>query len=177
LAVIAKNLSDPQTVQTQPRQARQVSQVLTASLRGKKRLGLGVSFTKSVAHFRPDFKSLRPNARAQPCQDVAAHQGGNCKFVCESAWQRCQQLFEHPHPALPRQTAPTRVGCCHPLACGITQQDRQTIGHHDGAGHRWTCRDARIGGCAIRCVRVQRHIVDAVHLLQKNGAAVQRRLQ
>jgi hypothetical protein len=59
-------------------------------------------------------------------------------------------------------------GHCTPVT--VRQQDRQAIGHHDGASQVRIDRHARISDHAIGRVSVQCHHVHAMHLLQKHRA-------
>jgi hypothetical protein len=69
------------------------------------------------------------------------------------------------------------MGSRHPAASGIAQQNRQAIGHHDGASHIRGRADARIGLEPVWHRAVKQHAVCPMNLLQKHRSSPQGVLQ
>jgi hypothetical protein len=57
------------------------------------------------------------------------------------------------------------MGSRHPAAGGIAQQDRQAIGHHDGARDIWRRRHACVGLNSVWRVCVKHRTLHAMDLL------------
>jgi hypothetical protein len=70
LAVIAKDLGDPKTLQSLTGQPRQIGLKFPIGSGLKTRSGLRIAIAKSGPNFWTDFKSLGTNTRPQPSQNI-----------------------------------------------------------------------------------------------------------
>lgn len=134
--------------------------------------GLRINRAKSFSDFLAHFKCLRPNARPQP--------NLNWPDICVHAIAHgVDRHFDDTQPHFPSQTSPTRMCSGNPLPRGFSQQNGQTICHHDGASQSRQLGDAYIRCDAVRGVIGQLNQAPTVNLVQKNrfgpdGLAVRR---
>jgi hypothetical protein len=135
-------MPNTQGLQTQAGQTRQIGLELAWRLRFKHRSNRRRTVVKGVQDVCPDLKSIWTDARPQPSHHMG-HIAAGLGQVRDQGLQNTLALWSC-------QTPPARMGCSHPLAFGITQQHRQTIGHHDGASHLCPLSPAGIGHRTIR---------------------------
>lgn len=121
---------------------------------------------KRRMHFGPHFKSLWPDTGPQP----------NLQFirVLRNLTQTTvDDRLDNALAFMPSQATPAGMGCSHPLALCIGDQQWQTIGHHDGASDTGLRGPTGVGHVAIGAVRMDVAHIPGMDLLQKNGTSAQ----
>jgi hypothetical protein len=156
MPVVAKNVQYSLPAQAPAGQSGQIGPPLMTDAGLKKIRSQRVRCTKSGFDLRPHLKSLRADAGPQPNQNIL-HRG-----VVHH--RLLQQALQHTHAALACQTAPTGMRGCHPSAGHIAHQNRQTVGHHDRAGHASLHGQTSISRYAIHTLGLEQHDLIAMRL-------------
>ena len=125
---------------------------------------------KSLANFVSHLKRLWPDTGPEPRYDFSSY---NLNIIKVWSPKSLKSTLQHTLATSAGQTTPAGMRRSHAAALQVGQQDRQAIGHHDGAGHAGLAGDRRIGHLAVCTARVERRYRITMHLGQKNRSHAQ----